>query len=72
MGDADPVEQQVLSELRMKIGIPAEELPDEAVKGMFAYQWALLDARIQQTARDILNSTPAPLRKLFRPWVERG
>lgn len=68
--DDDPVEQQVLSELRMQIGIPADELPDDVVKGMFAYQRALLDARIQQTARDILNSTPAPMRKLFRPWVE--
>lgn len=66
MGDADPVEQQVLSELRMKIGLPAEELPDEAVKRLFAYQTALLYARIEQTARDILDSAPAPLRKLFR------
>lgn len=67
----DPIEDQVLSETRMRIGIPADQLDDETVKGTFAYQSALLAARIQQLGRDILNSTPAPLRKLIRPLVER-
>jgi hypothetical protein len=69
---SDTVEQQVLSETRMRIGIPADQLPDETVKATFAYQSALLHARIQQLGRDIVNSSPGPLRKLARRLVERN
>lgn len=61
----DVVEAQVLSEVRMRWGIPAAELPDEVVKGTFAYQWALLAEQVRELGRSIRAELPRPLRRLL-------